>query len=137
MAQTPCWASTSFNCSLYHYRPKNDNDYADTMGFLLNRYCNKIYAWEIWNEPNMKKSWVRPECQDGLCSRPADLNDDWMDYIDLVGAQEYSQMVIITSQKMKSISSNVTILAESDIDYLNEMYKSGIKNYFDGLAMHP
>ncbi len=42
---------------------------------------------------------------------------------------------------MKSISPNVTILAGSlagsDIDYLNEMYKSGIKDYFDGLAMHP
>ncbi len=70
MAQTPCWASTSSNCSLYHYRPKNYNDYADTMAFLLNRYDNKIYACEIWNEPNMKKSWLRPECQDSLCPRP-------------------------------------------------------------------
>jgi hypothetical protein len=143
MAQTPCWASTSSNCTQYYYRPKNYSDYADTMAFLLNRYGNNIYAWEIWNEPNIKGSWLRPECQStaGFCPRPADLNDDWMEYIDLVAAREYSQMVIITSQKMKAISSNVTILAGSlagsDIDYLNEMYKSGIKDYYHGLAMHP
>ncbi len=32
---------------------------------------------------------------------------------------------------------SVTSLAGSDIDYLNEMYKSGIKDYYNGLAMHP
>jgi hypothetical protein len=50
-------------------------------------------------------------------------------------------MVKITSQRMKAISPNVTILAGclagSDIDYLNEMYKSGIKNYYNSLTMHP
>ncbi len=40
---------------------------------------------------------------------------------------------------MKAISPNITILAGSlagsDVDYLNEMYKSGIKNSYSGLAM--
>jgi hypothetical protein len=42
---------------------------------------------------------------------------------------------------MKAVSPNVIIVAGSlsgsDIDYLNEMYKSGIKNYYTVLAMHP
>jgi hypothetical protein len=50
-------------------------------------------------------------------------------------------MVKITYQKMKAVSPNVIIVAGilsgSDIDYLNEMYKSGIKNYYTVLAMHP
>lgn len=143
MAQTPCWASTTPNCSQLYYRPKNYSDYADTLSFLLQRYGNNIYAWEIWNEPNMKHSWLRPECQsnEGVCPRPATINDEWMDFIDLIAAREYTEMVKITSEKMKSISSNVIILAGSlagsDVEYLNEMYRSGIKSYYDGLAMHP
>lgn len=143
MAQTPCWASTSSNCSQLYYRPRNYSDYADTMVFLLNRYGDKISAWEIWNEPNIKRFWLRPECQanEGLCPRPADQNDEWLEFIDFVGAQEYSQLVKITSQKMRTISPNVSILAGSlagsDVDYLNEMYQSGIRDFYTGLAMHP
>ncbi|CAF1632872.1 unnamed protein product, partial [Didymodactylos carnosus] len=143
MAQVPCWASSSSDCTKFLYRPKNYNDYADAMAFLLRRYGNRVYAWEIWNEPNLIGGWLRPECQanNGMCPRAANMNDEFMEFTDLVGAREYSDMVKITYQKMKSIDSNVIILAGSlasgDVYYLNEMYRSGIKNYFTGLAMHP
>ncbi|CAF2990752.1 unnamed protein product [Rotaria sp. Silwood2] len=143
MAQTPCWASTSQNCNEFYYRPKLYSDYADAMVFLLGRYGKKIYAWEIWNEPNLSMNWLRPECSGngGLCPRAASINDEFMEFIDLKGAQEYSAMVKITYQKMKAVDSSVIILAGSlagsDVDYLNEMYKSGLKAYFTALAMHP
>jgi beta-glucosidase/6-phospho-beta-glucosidase/beta-galactosidase len=51
--ETPCWASSSSKCGQGKYRPENYNNYADAMIFLLERYPNRIYAWEIWNEPNL------------------------------------------------------------------------------------
>lgn len=143
MAQTPCWASTLQKCDQFYYRPKVYSDYADAMTFLLRRYGNRIYAWEIWNEPNLAVNWLRRECQsnNGLCPRAAHLNDEYMEFIHLSGAQEYSNMVKITYQKMRLIDSNIIVLAGSlagsDVDYLNKMYESGIINYFTALAIHP
>jgi hypothetical protein len=83
------------------------------MVFLLKCYGNQIYAWEIWNETNFVEFWLRPECEsnNGSCLRAADSNDEWMDYIDVVAAREYSAMVKITSEKIRAISPNVIILA--------------------------
>ncbi len=140
--ETPCWASSSSKCDQGKYRPNDYNDYADAMVFLLEYYRNRIYAWEIWNEPNRSENWLRPQCEtnDGLCPRSFSLNDEHMIFIDLIAAQEYSNMIKITYEKIKSIDSNAIVLAGSllgsDRDYLNEMYKSGIQDFMDGLSIH-
>jgi hypothetical protein len=111
--------------------------------YLYEHYQNQIYAWEIWNEPNLSENWLRPECQsnNGLCFRNLFINNQDKLFIDLIGAKEYLNMVNITYQKIKSINSNIILLVGSllatDLGYLNEMYKYGIKDLMDGLSIHP
>ncbi len=65
------------------------------MEYLLERYQKRIYAWEIWNEPNKIENWLRPECElnNGSCPRLPHSNDDYLQFIDLIGTKEYSNMV--------------------------------------------
>ncbi len=154
LAQTPCWASSDpqkkcssqDNEATWSYRPTNVNDYADAVGRLAQRYGSRIYAWEIWNEPNLLGNYRNPECggsgtQRGICSRPAAMNDPWNTHVSLAIAPQYAELVKATYRKLKAINPNAIVLAGSlagsDVDYLNQLYSSGIKGYFDALAMHP
>jgi hypothetical protein len=65
LGQTLCWASSApnkrCNDSSYTdyllYPPTNYNNYANAIAKLVQRYRGLVYAWEIWNEPNLKGNW--------------------------------------------------------------------------------
>lgn len=143
LGQTPCWASSApnkrCNDSSYTdyllYPPINYNDYANAIAKLVQRYRGRVYAWEIWNEPNLTGNW-KP-----LGSRPLAINDLNNLFIDLKGASQYTNLVKASYSKIKSVDPKATVLAGAiaagDVDYVNEMYKAGIKGYFDALSIHP
>ncbi|MEB3216106.1 MAG: cellulase family glycosylhydrolase [Nostocales cyanobacterium 94392] len=144
LGQTPCWASSAPDkqrCSDPNYTdyllypPTNYNDYANAIAKLVQRYRSRVYAWEIWNEPNLKGNW-QP-----LGSRPSAINDFHNSFINLQGASQYANLVKASYNKIKSVDRNAFVLAGAiaagDVDYVNEMYKAGIKGYFDALSIHP
>jgi hypothetical protein len=143
MGNSPCWASSAPNkrCNDPNYNdyitypPTNPNDYGDAMARLVRRYGNRVYAWEIWNEPNLVQNW-KP-----LGPRPAAQNDLFNTFVSLEGARRYAELVKATYPKMKAASSSAIVLAgamaASDVDYLNTLYASGIKGFFDAFSMHP
>lgn len=143
LGQSPCWASSAPNkrCqeSKYNdyllYPPIKYTDYADAIAKLVQRYRSRVYAWEIWNEPNLKGNW-KP-----LGSRPLAINDFQNSFINLQGAWQYTNLVKASYNKIKSVDPNAVVLAGAigagDVDYVNEMYKAGIKGYFDALSIHP
>jgi hypothetical protein len=143
LGQTPCWASSALNkrCTDPNYTdyllypPINYTDYANAIAKLAQRYRDRVYAWEIWNEPNLTGNW-KP-----LGSRPQAINDRNNLFINLQGAWQYTNLVKASYSKIKSVDSKATVLAGAiaggDVDYVNEMYKAGIKGYFDALSMHP
>ncbi|NJM49305.1 MAG: glycoside hydrolase family 5 protein [Alkalinema sp. RU_4_3] len=143
MAYSPCWASSAPNkrCSDPNYNdyitypPTNPNDYGDALARLVQRYKNRVYAWEIWNEPNLVQNW-KP-----LAARPAAQNDLYNSFVDLAGARRYAELVKATYPKVKAASPTATVLvgaiAGGDVDYLNAMYAAGVKGSFDALSMHP
>lgn len=140
---SPCWASSAPNkrCNdpnyfdYLQYPPINYNDYGDAMARLAGRYRGRVYAWELWNEPNLVGNWkaVNP--------RPAAMNDSYNLFSDLLGARQYTLLVKDSYRKIKNADPQAVVLAGSiaggDVAYVNEMYKSGIKGYFDALSMHP
>jgi hypothetical protein len=152
--QTPCWASSdpAKDCLngtdfvYLHYRPMDANDYADALARLLQRYGSRVFAWELWNEPNLVGNFRWPECggtgdNRGMCLREAAANDDYGDYVDLDGARQYVALVKAAYARMKSLDPNVIVLAGSlggsDVDYLKQMYDDGVKGSFSALSMHP
>lgn len=142
-AQTPCWASSAPNkrCNdptyneYLSYPPTNYNDYADAIARLVERYRGRVYAWELWNEPNIVKFWKL------LGPRPKASNDSSNSFIALEGASQYANLVKASYSKIKNADPQTIVLAGAiaggDIAYLNEMYKAGVKGYFDALSMHP
>jgi hypothetical protein len=151
---TPCWASSDpakdcrnqSNFVYRLYRPTDPNDYADALARLLQRYGSRVFAWELWNEPNLVGNFRWPECggtgdNRGMCRREAAGNDDYGDYVDLDGARQYVALVKAAYARMKSLDPNVIVLAGSlggsDVEYLKQMYDTGVKGSFSALSMHP
>jgi hypothetical protein len=154
LAQTPCWASSDprKDCVkeqdfLYlHYRPNDVNDYADAIARLAARYGSRVYAWELWNEPNYVGNWRWPECGGtgdtrGICKRPSASNDDYGSFVALEGARQYAALVRASYARIKSVAPEAIVLAGSlaggDVDYLKEMYGAGVEGHFSALSLHP
>jgi len=153
LAQTPCWASsdprkdcTAPKDAVYlHYRPNDPNDYADALARLAERYGKRIYAWELWNEPNFAGNLRLPECGGtgetrGICKRPAS-NDEYGSFTDLEGARQYSALVKAAYTRVKAVAPDAVVLAGSlagsDTEYLKAMYDAGAAGYYSALSMHP
>jgi hypothetical protein len=140
---TPCWASsapknangTCPDNTYLAYPPKNPSDYGDAIARLVQRYKGRVYAWEIYNEPNAWENW-KP-----LPPRPASQNDQPNTFVDLQGARQYAAIVKAAYPKIKAAYPQATVLAGaiagSDVDYLNTMYDAGVKGFFDALSLHP
>ncbi|MGI8440040.1 MAG: GH39 family glycosyl hydrolase [Thermoleophilaceae bacterium] len=127
---TPCWASSApdsvkQNCSpgwydrgAGRYPPSNPNDYADALAFMVKRYGNRISAWEVWNEPNLR---------------------DFFNTGD--PAARYAELLKAAYPAAKAADPNATVLggslSESDVDFTRALYAHGIKGNFDAFSIHP
>lgn len=143
MAQTPCWASSDPNkrCSdgnynaYLRYPPSDVNDYGKAFARLAQRYKGRVYAYEIWNEPNLVGNWPP------YGPRPAAINDNDDMFIDLQAAANYAALVKASYSRLKAADPGAYVLAGAiaggDVDYVKALYANGIKGHFDGLSTHP
>lgn len=101
---------------------------ANFMGAIAGRYCGQsLKAIEVWNEQNLQREWM------GLPLSAAS-------YMDLLKRSYASikaacpSMLVISGATTPAGNSDVAI---DDIDYLRQMYEHGLKNYSDGIGIHP
>ncbi|MCJ7619320.1 MAG: hypothetical protein MUP64_03775 [Anaerolineae bacterium] len=111
--------------------PDNFEDYGDFLYAFVDRYRGRIRYVQIWNEPNIFPEWG---------NRPVDPKD-------------YVALLRVAYQRAKQADPNVYVLSAplaitlgqehpepgkwismNEIDYLEEMYKAGAKDYFDILS---
>ena len=111
--------------------PDNFEDYGDFVYAFVDRYRGRIRYVQIWNEPNIFPEWG---------NRPVD-------------PEEYVALLRVAYQRAKQADPNVSVLnaplaitlgqehpepgkwiSMNEIDYLDEMYKAGAKDYFDILS---
>jgi hypothetical protein len=111
--------------------PDNFDDYGDFVYAFVDRYRGRIRYVQIWNEPNIFPEWG---------NRPVDPKD-------------YVTLLRVAYQRAKQADPNVYVLSAplaitlgqehpepgkwismNEIDYLEEMYKAGAKDYFDILS---
>jgi hypothetical protein len=128
---TPCWASSqpaSFtgdcNGADWYakngpaYPPANNQDYADVVRFVTQRWGSKLAALELWNEPQQPMFW-----------RAAD------------PAKAYVDLVKAAYPAAKAGDASVPVIAGGMSSYhpafLQQLYDDGIKGSYDGLNVHP
>ncbi|HYN88279.1 MAG TPA: LysM peptidoglycan-binding domain-containing protein [Ardenticatenaceae bacterium] len=109
--------------------PQNGQTYANFVGAVAGRYCGKVAAIEVWNEQNLVVEW-------------ADRAINASDYVNNLLRPAYASIkaacpgMIVVSGALTP-AGNVGNLARDDIEYLAEMYASGLKNYSDAIGAHP
>ncbi len=127
---TPCWASSA-PARLRHkcvagqrnaangWPPAHPSDYAALVAFLAERYGEKITALEVWNEPDQanERYFAGPH-------KP----------------QRYAALLAAADTAIKQVDPKIQVLAGSLVGsngtFLRLLYKAGIKDHYDGLAIH-
>lgn len=129
IANAPDWARPVNDEKSVEGLPADPATYAAFVSQVAQRYQGKVQAIEIWYDQNL---WYAV----GGRGR--------------INAAVYVQLLQAAYQAIKSVDSNITVisggmapagnvgdLTVDDIDYLNQMYASGAKAYFDALGARP
>ena len=107
--------------------PEDFQLFANFVGAIAGRYCGRVQAIEVWNEQNLRREW------EGFPLEPAS-------YMDLL-KRAYNAikgacpaLLVISGATTPAGYSDV---AFDDIDYLRGMYQNGLRDYSDGIGIHP
>ncbi len=107
--------------------PTNIDHFIDFLSALTSRYRGRIHAYQVWNEPNLAREWGNKA----------------------PNAAEYTQMLRRAYQAIKQADPNAIVIsagmapttelsqrAVPDTRFIQGMYDSGAKSYFDMLGAH-
>ncbi len=124
----PAWARTSPN----ENGPSDDfNKYALFVSALASRYAGKVQAYQIWNEPNLRREWNSTTQNIGAAS-----------YIQLLAAA-YSAIkaadpnAYVISAGLSPTGFNDGVNAVNDRQFLSDLYAVGLANVSDAIGAHP
>lgn len=97
---------------------KNLDKFETYLRKCVERYKDRIKAWEIYNEPNLKSFW-------GDNPNPA----------------EYAKLLERAYKAIKSIDPELKVLYAGvsgvPIDYIEKTFEAGASKYFDIMNIHP
>jgi hypothetical protein len=126
--RTPDWARPADADLTYDGPPADPQTYANFVGQLATRYCGKVTAVEVWNEPNLYYEW------NGSAPDPA----------------AYVQLLTPAYHAIKAACPSITVvsgaptptgaslpIAIDDFTYLEGMYQAGLKDVSDAIGAHP
>lgn len=124
---TPGWAQESACAGSKMCAPADPNAYAQFAAAAVARYAPEgVHTWEIWNEPN-NNNFFQPAAN----------------------AAQYTSMLRAAYVAIKHVDPGATVLSGglapesssggnlSPPDFVNGMYASGARGYFDILGDHP
>lgn len=110
--------------------PDDFNLYADFVSRLSQHFKGRIKAIEVMNETNLKREWNT--------GRPLSAAE----YVDLL-CRAYSSIkavdssIIVVSGAPTPTGWNDGIVAIDDVQYLQQMYRAGLKGCSDTVGVHP
>ncbi|MDQ7030027.1 MAG: hypothetical protein Q9O62_09760 [Ardenticatenia bacterium] len=109
--------------------PADPQTYANFVRAVAARYCGKgVDAIEVWNEQNLHYEWGNQPLSAAA-------------YMDLLkpayrAIKEACPSMIVVSGALTP-AGNVGNLARDDVEYLQEMYNFGLRQYSDAIGAHP
>ncbi len=122
----PAWTRTD----PVEYGPPNDpTEFGRFMGVLAERYRGRVAAYELWNEPNLRREW-RGEPLD-----PALFVALIREGASAINAADPSATVISGAPAVTGINDGET--AVDDRVYLRGMAAAGVGDWVDGIGVHP
>jgi hypothetical protein len=136
IVKAPDWARPADDDKSVEGPPADPDTYAKFVTQVTERYRGKAQAIEIWNEQNL---WY----ESGGAGR--------------IDAAKYVELLRLTYQAVKAVNQDMLVisggltpagnvadpknsqveLAVDDVEYLEQMYANGAKDYFDALGAHP
>jgi polysaccharide biosynthesis protein PslG len=128
VSTSPAWARTSTE---EDGPPDTLADYATFIGALAQRYAGRVGAYEIWNEPNLRREWNSTVHNISAAS-----------YIELL-RQSYSAVktadsaAIVVSAGLAPTGFNDGVNALNDRLYLSALYSAGLSSVSDAIGSHP
>ncbi len=128
----PAWARVRASATGSSGPPDDFEAYGKFVEEVARRYREQIHYFQIWNEPNLAREW----------------NDAPIDPV------SYTRLLKIAHQRAKAVDPNIHILSAplaitlgetfvpgsaqyrnmNDLQFLEEMYMAGAKEYFDILS---
>ncbi|MGV0715494.1 cellulase family glycosylhydrolase [Mycolicibacterium sp. XJ662] len=133
LAHGPDWAGVDPNTdwSLIGFEePPHPDLFGEYAGRVATRYGEKIAAYEIWNEPNYVRAWaptIDPaaytEMLQAAYTAIKDANGD-----------DPNDPLVVAGVLGAVFSSPLTL---DPVTFVETMYASGAKGYFDALSFHP
>lgn len=122
---TPQWARPSGSEMLWWTSPPaQSSEFAVFCTKVVERYGERIFNWEIWNEPNLPLFF-------GFTDNKAKKYTEVLQaaYLAIKAAQPWSTILVAGLSRLNGI--------DSPPGFLQQMYEAGAAGYFDAAAAHP
>jgi hypothetical protein len=103
------------------------SDYGDFAGAVAERYKGRIAMYQIWNEPNLAREW------NGKAPSAAEYTE--MLKAAYTAIKKADPSAIVVNGGLSPTTAGLP-LAIPDAQFVQDMYKSGAKDYFDQLGVH-
>jgi LysM repeat protein len=110
--------------------PSDYTTYANFVGQLAERYNGKVDAYEIWNEPNLRREWNTPK---GISAAS---------YVELLrlaytAIKLSDPTAVVVTAGLAPTGFNDGVNAIDDRVYLRQMYAAGVAEWSDAIGAHP
>ncbi|HUN05405.1 MAG TPA: LysM peptidoglycan-binding domain-containing protein [Aggregatilineales bacterium] len=111
--------------------PDNAADFEAFMTALVSRYAGRVQAYEIWNEPNLRREWNSATHPLGASS-----------YIDLLrtgytAVKANDAAAVVISAGLAPTGYFDASNAQNDRLFLQELYELGLAEISDAIGAHP
>lgn len=128
VSTSPSWARSSLN---EEGPPDDFADYADFVGALAERYAGRVAAYQVWEEPNLRREWNSEVYEISAASYSQLLTEAYT----VIKAADPAAVVV--SAGLAPTGFNDGINAINDRLFLQGMYSSGLADVSDAVGAHP
>jgi len=137
----PDWtrpSATEYVLSLSQYGPPDTMaDFGTFAGQIATRYTGKVQAYEIWSEPNLRRSWISPTVPSREATRMSDAR-----YIDLLSAgytaiKAADPEAFVVTGGLAPTGFNDRVNAIDDQVFLAALIDQNVATVADGIGAQP
>jgi len=127
VSSAPSWARDS---DQEKGPPRDYQTYANFVGQLAQRYRGRVDAYEIWNEPNLRREWNTPR---GISAAS---------YVEMLrlaylAIKNGDPAALVITGGLAPTGFNDGVNAIDDRLYLRQMYVAGVAEWSDAIGAHP